>query len=371
MSDIFTKHFSSLVDPRQSAKVSYPLFDVLFLTVCAVITGAEGWEDIEDFGRAHLGWLQEKGLFEQGLPVHDTIARVISRLDAEQFQLCFTRWVNSLCEVTEERFIAIDGKALRSSYDRNSRTSTIHMVSAFCAQNKLVLGQVKAEKKSNEITAIPEILRVLDLKGCLITIDAMGCQKEVAETIVNNGGDYLLAVKGNQKKLFHAIKSEFSALEDDLKESPLEQQHGRLEIREYRVIPAPKTEPFNDWSGIESIGQAISFRYDKTGKKCSLEYRYYISSKELNEETFATGVREHWGIENSLHWVLDTAFNEDACQIYRENAAQVLAVVRHMAVNMLRSDTTRKASIRRKTKMAAMEISYLEQILASMVSDEQ
>ncbi|CAM4323818.1 ISAs1 family transposase [Vibrio neonatus] len=370
MHDAFTKHFSTLKDPRQSAKVSYPLFDVLFLTVCAVITGAEGWEDIEDFGRAHLGWLQDKGLFKEGLPVHDTIARVISRLDAKQFQECFTRWVNSLCEATEGRFIAIDGKALRSSYDRSSRQSTIHMVSAFCAQNKLVLGQVKTDVKSNEITAIPELLKLLDIKGCLISIDAIACQKSIAEAIVKDGGDYLLAVKGNQEKLFEAVKSELKSADGEVVKSKTETKHGRVEVREYRVLPAPKSKPFCDWPSINCIGEAMSFRYDKSGKKCSLEYRYYISSRALSAQDFAIGVREHWGIENSLHWVLDTAFSEDACQIYRDNAAEVLAAIRHMAINMLRNETTRKASIRRKTKMAAMEIEYLEQILVGNLSTD-
>ncbi|PMP09037.1 transposase [Vibrio breoganii] len=370
MHDAFTKHFISLEDPRQSAKVSYPLFDVLFLTVCAVITGAEGWEDIEDFGRAHLDWLQDKGLFKEGLPVHDTIARLISRLDAEQFQRCFVRWVNSLCETTEGQFIAIDGKVLRGSYDRNSRQSTIHMVSAFCTQNKLVLGQVKTDAKSNEITAIPELLKLLEIKGCLISIDAIACQKSIAETIVEGGGDYLLAVKGNQENLYKAVKSELKSADGETVKSQTETKHGRIEVREYRVLPAPKSEPFSDWFGIKSIGEAISFRYDKSGKKCSLEYRYYISSRELSAQEFAIGVRDHWGIENSLHWVLDTAFSEDDCQIYRENAPQVLAAIRHMAINMLRNDTSRKASIRRKTKMAAMEIGYLEQILAENLGGE-
>lgn len=204
--DAFSEFFSELHDPRQSAKISYPLFDILFLTVCAVIGGCEGWEDIEDFGQAHSRWLQDKGLFPKGLPVHDTIARVMSSLAPEQFQACFLKWMQAVNTRAKGELIAIDGKVLRSSYNRDDRQSTIHMVSAFASANGMVLGQVKTDAKSNEITAIPELLALLDMTGCLISIDAMGCQTEIAAQIVDKGGDYLLAVKGNQETLHRAVR---------------------------------------------------------------------------------------------------------------------------------------------------------------------
>lgn len=367
----FVQIFSDLKDPRQATKIEYPFFDVLFLTVCAVIGGAEGWEDIEMFGEAHLEWLQRNGLFTNGLPVHDTIARIISRIKPEQFQNAFLRWMQATAERTDGTLIAIDGKTLRSSYDRDSRQSAIHMVSAFAAHNRLVLGQVKTDAKSNEITAIPELLALLDVKGCLISIDAMGCQTHIASTICNGGGDYLLAVKGNQPTLHNAVRSALAdAMKAPLTEENLglEQQHGRIEGREYHVLPAGAlAEVFPEWKNLKTIGVAISYRVENK-RKLSIEHRYYISSAELTPAQFATAVRGHWAIENSLHWVLDVVMNEDACQIYRGNAAQILANVRHMALNMLRAETTRKVSLRKKQQFAGMSSDYLEKVLTAGLS---
>ncbi|ART82247.1 ISAs1 family transposase [Oceanisphaera profunda] len=366
--DAFTQYFGEIDDPRQPAKIIYPLFDVLFLTICAVIAGAEGWEDIEDFGSAHLNWFQKKGLFPEGVPVHDTIARVISRLDPVQFQQCFIRWVQSITHRTDGELIAIDGKVLRGSYDRENRQSTIHMVSAFSSANGVVMGQLKTNAKSNEITAIPALLKLLDIKGCLISIDAMGCQTNIAKTIINQGGDYLLAVKGNQELLFKAVRTALSAsiaVSTNSDKINIEQGHGRTEIREYHVLPAGDlAHQFPDWKGLKTIGVAIGYRREKSGKS-SLEYRYYISSAELDSIRFGKAVRGHWGIENSLHWVLDVSMKEDACPIYRENGAEVLASIRHLALNMIRSETSRKASVRRKQKMASMSCAYLDKILVA------
>lgn len=370
MIDTFSKYFGDIEDPRQSAKVSYPLFDVLFLTVCATIAGADGWEDIEDFGEAHFSWFRKKGLFESGLPVHDTIARLIARLDPEQFQTCFIAWMQAVSEQTDGQLIAIDGKVLRSSYNRDDRQSTIHMVSAFATANGVVLGQFKTNAKSNEITAIPELLKALELTGCLVSIDAMGCQTEIANTIINKGGDYLLAVKGNQSKLHGAVKSKLKQCVDDTIVC-LEQSRGRKEARAYAVLPASAlAQDFPDWPQLNTIGVAMGYRQNSSGQE-SLEYRYYISSAELTKERFGTAVRGHWGIENRLHWVLDASFHEDACQIYRENAAEVLATIRHMALNMLRQETTKKASIRRKQNIAAMNTTYLEKVIAAGLSSSQ
>ncbi len=364
--DAFAEIFADLQDPRQSAKIAYPLFDIVFLTVCAVIGGCEGWEDIEDFGQAHCRWLQDKGLFPNGLPVHDTIARVISRLAPDEFQACFLKWMKVVHKRVSGELIAIDGKVLRSSYNREDRQSTIHMVSAFASANGVVLGQVKTDTKSNEITAIPELLALLDVCGCLVSIDAMGCQTEIAAKIVDKGGDYLLAVKGNQETLYRAVR-EAMALQarEGSHQAKIERSRGRIEIREYHVMPAGAiAEQFPAWKGLSSLGVAIGYRCDSKGHE-SLEYRYYISSAELTEEQFANGVRSHWGIENQLHWVLDVTMKEDNCPIYRGDAAEILATARHMALNMLRAEEEKRASIRRKQKIAAMNSDYLEQVIVA------
>ena len=367
--DAFSEFFSDLHDPRQSAKIAYPLFDILFLTVCAVIGGCEGWEDIEDFGQAHSRWFQDKGLFPNGLPVHDTIARVISSLDPEQFQLCFLKWMQAVNSSAKGQLIAIDGKVLRSSYNRDDRQSTIHMVSAFASANGMVLGQVKTDAKSNEITAIPELLALLDITGCLISIDAMGCQTDIAAQIVDHGGDYLLAVKGNQETLHRAVREAMAPLaREGSHQATIEQSRGRTELREYHVMPAGEmVKQFPTWKGLNTLGVAIGYRRDSKGNE-SLEYRYYISSAALTEEQFAKAVRGHWGIENQLHWVLDVTMKEDACPIYRGDAAQILATVRHMALNMLRAEKGKSASIRRKQKIAAMNSDYLEQVIVAGIT---
>ena len=367
--DAFSEFFSDLHDPRQSAKIAYPLFDILFLTVCAVIGGCEGWEDIEDFGQAHSRWFQDKGLFPNGLPVHDTIARVISSLDPEQFQLCFLKWMQAVNSSAKGQLIAIDGKVLRSSYNRDDRQSTIHMVSAFASANGMVLGQVKTDTKSNEITAIPELLALLDMTGCLISIDAMGCQTDIAAQIVDHGGDYLLAVKGNQETLHRAVREAMAPLaREGSHQATIEQSRGRTELREYHVMPAGEmVKQFPTWKGLNTLGVAIGYRRDSKGNE-SLEYRYYISSAALTEEQFAKAVRGHWGIENQLHWVLDVTMKEDACPIYRGDAAQILATVRHMALNMLRAEKGKTASIRRKQKIAAMNSDYLEQVILAGIT---
>jgi predicted transposase YbfD/YdcC len=245
--------------------------------------------------------------------------------------------------------IAIDGKVLRSSYNRKDRQSTIHMVSAFASANDMVLGQVKTDAKSNEITAIPELLALLDMTGCLISIDAMGCQTEIAAKIVDRDGDYLLAVKGNQEILHRAVREAMSPLvREGSHKATIEQSRRRTALREYHVMPAGEmAKQFPTWKGLNTLGMAIGYRRDSIGNE-SLEYRYYISSAVLTEERFAQAVRGHWGIENQLHWVLDITMKEDACSIYRGGAAQILATVRHMALNMMRAEKGKTARIMRK-----------------------
>lgn len=363
--DAFTEHFSCLQEHRQPCKITYPLFDVLFGTLCAITAGAEGWSDIHEYISGHHNWFKNNGFFNNGVPVDDTIARIISRIKPEQFSQCFVNWMQSVHQLTQGELVAIDGKTLRSSYDRDERCSTIHMVSAFACANKLVLGQIKTDIKSNEIKAIPELIELLELKGALVSIDAMGCQKEIASSIIRHGGDYLLSVKGNQERLYKAVKAALhgSTTEKPVRESvTCEKGHGRAEVREYHLIDAKDIAAvFPEWEGLKSAGVAISYRQEK-GKEATLEYRYYISSAELTREQFANAVRSHWAVETSLHWVLDMTMKEDDCQIYRENAAQNIAILRHIAVNMLREEKT-KLSIRLKMKRIWMKTDYLEKVL--------
>jgi predicted transposase YbfD/YdcC len=303
------------------------------------------------------------------LPVDDTIARVISRLNPEQFQCSFINWMRAVSSLSNGAVIAIDGKVLRRSYNPGDRASTLHMVSAFASANGVVLGQVKTDAKSNEITAIPALLALLDIRGCLVSIDAMGCQTAIAAHIVEKGGDYLLAVKGNQERLSKAVRKALSRIVPGMSDiACVEQNRGRAEMREYHVIPATEVaREFPIWKGLTTLGVAIGYRYDSQGKE-SLEYRYYISSAELNKAQFANAVRSHWCIENQLHWVLDVTMKEDNCSIYRDNAAVNLATVRHMALNILRLESGKKASIRRKQKMAAMNSDYLEQVILAGIN---
>ena len=357
--DVFGRIFDNVKDPRQASKVVYELYDLLFLTICGVISGCEGWEDIRDFGEFRLPWLRSLGLFKEGIPADDTIARLISRIDPDQLQKSFIKWMRQANKLTCGEVIAVDGKTLRSSYNRDDKKSAIHMVSAFATTNGVVMGQIKTGEKSNEITAIPALLKMLDIRGCLITIDAMGCQNDIADTIVNKGADYLLALKTNQELLHRAVVSAFK--EAKLKtNTQIEQGHGRIEAREYYVLDAQKiSKAFPQWKGLRTIGMAINYIND--GEKESVHYRYYISSAELTQEQFGKAVRGHWGIE-SMHWVLDTAMKEDNCQIYKENGAENLARLRHIARNIIRADKSRKASVRRKQRMAVMDPSYLESI---------
>ena len=328
-------YFSIIRDERQSAKVNYPLFDVLFGSICAVIAGGQGWTDIREYVLGHHEWFLKHGLFEKGVPVDDTFARLISNIDPAEFRDCFLGWMKAVHKLTGGEVVAIDGKTLRGSYDRNDRQSTIHMVSAYSSANQLVLGQLKTDAKSNEITAVPALLQMLDLRGAIVTIDAMACQTKIAKAITSKGGDYLLAVKGNQGKLAASIQSAFSSRRRDpidWDRYQIEKQKGRIEARTCHVLSARE-----------------------------LEYRYYISSAELTPEQARDAIRAHWGIE-SMHWILDVSMDEDACQIYRENAAENMAALRHMALNMLRAEST-KISVPMKQKRCMMKLAYLEQVL--------
>jgi predicted transposase YbfD/YdcC len=362
------EHISIIREPRQEWKITHKLSEILFLAITATIAGSEGWDEISDFGEDNIDWLRKFSRFENGVPSYHTIARVFSAMNPKEFQKAFIAWMNDCHEATHGDIIAIDGKRVRGSYNQSDKSDAIHMVSAFAAGNEVVLGQIKTDRKSNEITAIPKLLKLLDIRGCLITIDAMGCQTKIAKQVVDGAGDYLLAVKGNQPKLLVAMNKVFSISElESATENVLSQTekgHGREKTR-HHMVTHDLTELGDiafEWPELKSLGYIVSFRTEK-GKTTEASFRFYISSAKLSVQEFANAAREHWSIEVKLHWKLDTALNEDACRIRRENSAENYAIVRHTALNLLNADKTLKASIKRKQKRANRNTDYINQVL--------
>jgi len=357
MSD-FMSHFNAIADPRIKRCRLHELMDILFLSISAILCGADGWEEIEDFGHARLDWLKKYFPFENGIPKHDTIARVLSRLEPTALQNSFISWMNAACELSQGEVVAIDGKTVRRSFRKGDRKSAIHMVSAWACQNNMVLGQQKVNEKSNEITAIPALLQLLDVKGCIITIDAMGCQTEIAQTIINQGANYVLALKGNQGDLCDEVKMLFEQSSLPLKEETTEEVdsgHGRIEVRRCRQIKINKKwlPTSVRWPKLNSIIEIDARRDD--GNKTTTEKRYYISSLVLDAKKAAATVRHHWAVENKLHWVLDVTFREDESRIRRGNGAEVMSTLRRLTLNLLKQNTTSKASMKRKRKIAIMD----------------
>lgn len=368
-------NLSRVSDPRQKGKVKHLLIDVLFLIITSTISGAESWEEMEDFGNDKLIWLRKYLPFTNGIPTHDTIARIMGLLDPKEFQANFAKWMCECCELVHGDVIAIDGKSLKGSFteitEKSGKTGMVHVVSAFSAKHSLSLGQVTTDIKSNEITAIPKLIDILDIRGCLMTIDAMGCQVKIAKKIIDNGGDYLLAVKGNQPRLHEALKRAFDAKR--FEENPLkvfsmhDEGHGRNEDR-HGLISLDTSEIGDiafEWPGLKSIGCTLSFRTVK-GKETTISCKYYISSSELTSEQFLNATRDHWSIENNLHWKLDVGLNEDNCRIRRLNAVENFATVRHVVLNLLKSTTTFKAGVKRKSHKANRCDTYRESVLASL-----
>lgn len=357
MSD-FMSYFIDIPEPRIQRCRRHALMDILFLSISAVLCGAEGWEEIEDFGHAKLAWLKKYFPFDNGIPKHDTIARVLSRLDPAALQNSFIAWINAACELSQGEVVAIDGKTVRHSFRNGDRKSAIHMVSAWACQNNIVLGQQKVTEKSNEITAIPALLALLEIKGCIVTIDAMGCQTAIAQTIVDQGADYVLALKGNQGNLSEEVKRVFEQTKTPLLEQTtqdVDAGHGRIETRRCRQIKVDKkwlSESVH-WPKLNSIIEIQATRDD--GHTVSTEKRYYISSLALDAEKAAASVRQHWAVENKLHWVLDVSFREDESRIRRGNGAEVMSTLRRLTLNLLKQNTSNKASLKRKRKIAALD----------------
>lgn len=361
--------FSVLEDPRRYNR-RHKLLDIVVIAICATICGAEGWEDVELFGEAKEEWL--KGFLElpHGIPSDDTYRRVFAVLDAEQFQSCFMDWIEAVERLTEGQVVALDGKTLRRSHDRSEGKKALQMVSAWAAANGVVLGQRKVDGESNEITAVPELLDALEIAGCIVTLDAIHCQTETVETIVEKGADYVLPVKENQPRLLEALQglfddpSEMRWVECDHHRTE-EQGHGRVEIRECWSTSAPEYLSYiatlADWQGLQSIAVVQAER--QLGDETTVTRRYFISSLKSNAKQLLHAARTHWEIENKLHWVLDITFREDDCRIRKGNGAENFAVLRHIALNLLRRETSSKRSLRGKRMLAALDESYLLKVL--------
>jgi predicted transposase YbfD/YdcC len=372
---LIEKHFSTLEDPRAS-NAWHKLFDILVIAFCAVICGADSWVEVEVYGESKLKWLQTYLELPHGIPTHHTFGRVFRRLDPEQFQACFLAWIQAVAEITSGQVIAIDGKKLRRSYDKSANQAAIHMVSAWATENQLVLGQQKVEAKSNEITAIPELLRVLALKGCVVTIDAIGCQREYTQQIVEQGADYVLALKENQGRLYEDVTGYFAYTEQiqyrrvvSDHHKTVNKGHGRIEIRECWVISDPAyiqtIRSVEQWTGLTSIAKVVS---ERRAEQTSVETRYFISSLGNDAQQMLSVVRNHWQIENGLHWVLDMAFREDECRVRKGYGAQNLAVIRHAALNLLKQEKTAKCGVKAKRFKAACDNDYLLRVLAGLGS---
>lgn len=362
------EYFSVIVDMRDDRRKLHKLIDIIIITVCAVISGANDWVAVETFGNAREEWLKTFLQLENGIPSHDTFSRVFRLINPEQFRKCFVKWMESIAKLKHGEVVAVDGKTLRRSYDKEKGKEAIHMISAFATENGVVWGQIKTNEKSNEITAVPELLEVLALEGCIVTTDAMNCQKDIAEKVIKKKADYVLALKGNHKRFYEDVKLFLDdALKTGFKEIPHEHYHcinkghGRTEKRDYYITD--KVEWLfgrEEWMGLKSIGVAIT-EIDIKGNK-SKEHRYYISSLEPNAEKFGNAVRKHWGVE-SFHWTLDVTFKEDYNRCRKDCEAENLAIARHMAINILRQEKTIKASIEKKRFKCALEVSYLDKVI--------
>ena len=367
-----TTHFDKVEDPRVDRTKLHKLIDILVIAICAVICGADDWVGIEEFGKSREQWFRRFLELPNGIPSHDTFGRVFARIDGEEFANSFISWVQATYEVTQGQVVAIDGKELRRSHNKKLGKSAITMVSVWACENRLVLGQQKVDEKSNEITAIPELLNMLEIAGCIVTIDAMGCQTKIADSIADKGGDYIFALKENHGQLYQdvelafkdALQNGWRGVEHDYHKT-VDKNHGRIETRQCWTISGDDyirhLRNAHKWKNLCTIVMVVSDRYQ--GEEHSTKTRYFISSLDKDAKRILWAKRTHWQVENSLHWVLDVAFGEDYSRVRKGNSAQNFAIIRHIALNLLRQETTAKIGVKNKRLKAAWDEDYLLKVL--------
>jgi predicted transposase YbfD/YdcC len=364
-------HFAKLTDPRIERTKRHSLLDMVFIALCATICGAEGWADVERFGKMKRDWFARFLALENGIPSHDTFGRLFARLDTHEFQVCVHNWLLNLGLQLKDQGISIDGKTLRHSFDTATGKSALHVVSAWASQLRICLGQVAVEGKSNEITAVPKLLELLELTGAVVTLDAMHCQKETTAAIRAKKADYVITVKANQPKLHDAVQQFFlDAANRDYEgvriHKTTERNRGRMERREVYVASAPaELTESGEWVGLRSIGMIYRCRHD--GDE-SHAVTFFISSLPPRVKRIARHVRGHWGVENSLHWVLDVTFAEDASRIRKDNSPEIAGIFRRVALSVLQQDTSIKSSIRGKRLQAGWNEAILEGILCGVTA---
>lgn len=372
--DSVMKFFETVEDPRSGQNRSHPLVNIMTIAILGVLCGADGWVDVEHYGNAKKEWLSTFLNLKNGIPSHDTLGRVFSWINPEQFQASFIAWTHHICQKTAGQLVSFDGKKLRRSTDSRHDKDGIWMVSAWMEDNRMVLGQQKVDEKSNEMTAIPTLLAQLDITGCIVTIDAIGTQTEIAKAIIEAKADYILAVKKNQKALYEDLSNLFDGFEqDEYREvefdsyKQVNQAHERTEIRHCWVVHHPDYLNYlrrtNRWASLKSVVKMITVR--QHADKTQVSYRYFISSWQGSAEDFLGYIRGHWHIENGLHWVLDIAFREDESRIRNHHAPENMAVLRHLALNLLKQDNSVKVGIATKRKMAGWDNHYLSKVLCS------
>jgi predicted transposase YbfD/YdcC len=370
-----TAHFAGLDDPRVERTKKHSLGAILLIALCAVICGADSWVEVEQFGRAKRAGLATLVELPHGIPSHDTFGRVFAALDPEQFAAGFRSWVQGVHQATGTEVIGIDGKTLRRSHQRGAGLGPLHMVSAWASRSRLVLAQVAVPGKTNELGALPSVLAMLALEGCIVTIDAMGCQTAIAQTIVDAQADYVLALKGNQERVAQDVAALFAdaqavafrGIEHDAHRTRAK-DHGRVELRETWVISDPAhlhyVDPEQRWAGLRSLVMVRATTHSSRG--VSTETRYYLSSLCGAARQIQAAVRSHWGIENGLHWILDMAFREDECRVRTGHAAHNFAILRHTALNLLRHETSLRCGVKAKRMRAGWDTAYLLKVVASI-----